>query len=303
MNEPFVSFITVNYNGLGDTIEMITSLKKIVKSVSYEIIVVDNASRKDEISPLKELFSDIICIKSEKNLGFAAGNNLGIDIAKGKYLFFINNDTYILDDNIKVLIDRLDSDDKIGGVSPKLLFHEPFNTIQFAGFTPFTKITLRNEIIGYCEPDDEKYNTPQITPYLHGAAMVIKKEVIEKVGKMPELFFLYYEEMDWCEMIKRAGYELWYEPKCVVYHKESRSTGKENSLKVYYHTRNRLLFAKRNLKHSYQVCSILYQLIIANSIHILKYIIRCRCDLAYAAMKGAIAFLDNKELIIKNQIK
>lgn len=303
MNEPLVSFITVNYNGLGDTIEMITSLKKIIKSVSYEIIVVDNASRKDEISSLKELFSDIICIKSEKNLGFAGGNNLGIDIAKGKYLFFINNDTYILDDNINYLIERLEFDKKIGGVSPKLLFHEPFNTIQFAGFTPFTKVTLRNEIIGYCEPDDEKFNTPQITPYLHGAAMVIKKEVIEKVGKMPELFFLYYEEMDWCEMIKRAGYELWYEPKCVVYHKESRSTGKENSLKVYYHTRNRLLFAKRNLKQNCQVCSILYQLIIANSIHILKYTIRGRYDLAYAAMKGAIAFLYNKELLTKNKIK
>lgn len=303
MNEPLVSFITVNYNGLGDTIEMITSLKKIIKSVSYEIIVIDNASRKDEISPLKEIFNDIICIKSEKNLGFTGGNNLGIDISNGKYLFFINNDTYFLDDNIKALIDRLDSDDNIGGVSPKLLFHEPFNTIQFAGFTPFSRITLRNEIIGYCEPDDEKYNTPQITPYLHGAAMIIKREVIEKVGKMPEIFFLYYEEMDWCETIKRSGYKLWYEPKCVVYHKESRSTGKENSLKTYYHTRNRLLFAKRNLKHNCMICSILYQLIIANSIHIIKYIIRCRYDLAYAAIKGAIAFLNNKELLIKNKIK
>lgn len=303
MNKPLVSFITVNYNGLGDTIEMITSLKKIIKSVSYEIIVVDNASRKDEISPLKEIFDDIICIKSEKNLGFAGGNNLGIDIAKGKYLFFINNDTYILDDNIKVLIDKLDSDNMIAGVSPKILFHEPFNTIQFAGFTPFSQVTLRNKIIGYCEPDDEKYNTPQITPYLHGAAMIIKKEVIEKVGKMPEIFFLYYEEMDWCEIIKRSGYKLWYEPKCVVYHKESRSTGKENSLKTYYHTRNRLLFAKRNLKQNCMTCSILYQLIIANSIHVIKYIIRFRYDLAYAAIKGAIAFLDNKELLIKNKIK
>lgn len=299
MNEILVSFITVNYNGLGDTIELITSLKKTIKSITYEIIVIDNASRKDEISPLKELFYDIdniYFIKSYTNLGFAGGNNLGIDVAKGKYLFFINNDTYILEDNISFLINRLESSEKIGGVSPKILFHDPFNTIQFAGFTPFTKYTIRNNIIGYGETDNIKFNSSSITPYVHGAAMMFKKEVIEKVGKMPEIFFLYYEEMDWCEIIKRAGYELWYEPKFVVYHKESRSTGKDSSKKTYYHTRNRLLFTWRNLEPSRRNISILYQLFIANILHILKYTITVKLKFASAIIKGALDFL-----IIKNK--
>lgn len=299
MNEILVSFITVNYNGLGDTIELITSLKKTIKSITYEIIVIDNASRKDEISPLKELFYDIdniYFIKSYTNLGFAGGNNLGIDVAKGKYLFFINNDTYILEDNISFLINRLESSEKIGGVSPKILFHDPFNTIQFAGFTPFTKYTIRNNIIGYGETDNIKFNSSSITPYVHGAAMMFKKEVIEKVGKMPEIFFLYYEEMDWCEIIKRAGYELWYEPKFVVYHKESRSTGKDSSKKTYYHTRNRLLFTWRNLEPSRRNISILYQLFVANILHILKYTITVKLKFASAIIKGALDFL-----IIKNK--
>lgn len=296
MNEVLVSFITVNYNGLGDTVELITSLKKTIKSITYEIIVIDNASRKDEISPLKELFDDIHFIKSYTNLGFAGGNNLGIDVAKGKYLFFINNDTYILEDNISFLIQRLESNNNIGGVSPKILFHDPFNTIQFAGFTPFTKYTIRNSIIGYCEPDNIKFNEAATTPYVHGAAMMFKREVIEKVGKMPEIFFLYYEEMDWCEIIKRAGYELWYEPKFVVYHKESRSTGKDSSKKTYYHTRNRLLFTWRNLEPSRRNISILYQLFIANTLHILKYTITGKLKFASAIIKGAIDFL-----IIKNK--
>ncbi|MFA6368144.1 MAG: glycosyltransferase family 2 protein [Bacteroidales bacterium] len=296
MNEIIISFITVNYNGLGDTIELITSLKKTIKSVSYEIIVVDNGSRKDEIGPLKELFDDVLFIKSNTNLGFAGGNNLAIDIAKGKYLFFINNDTYVLQDNICYLIDRFEKNEKIGGLSPKLLFHEPFNTIQFAGFTPFTKYTIRNSIIGYNKPDDKIFNTPSLTPYVHGAAMMFKKDVIEKVGKMPEIFFLYYEEMDWCEMIKRAGYELWYEPKFVVYHKESRSTGKDSSKKVYYHTRNRLLFTWRNIEFRRRNISILYQLLIANPIHILKYFFRGKFKFAKAIIKGALDFI-----IIKNK--
>lgn len=118
MNEIIISFITVNYNGLGDTIELITSIKDTIKSVSYEIIVVDNGSRKDEIHPMKDIFHDVHFIRNETNLGFAGGNNLGIDIAKGKYLFFINNDTYILKDNFQSIINRFESNDKIGGISP-----------------------------------------------------------------------------------------------------------------------------------------------------------------------------------------
>ncbi len=126
--------------------------------------------------------------------------------------------------------------------------------------------------------------------------MMFKKEVIEKVGKMPEIFFLYYEEMDWCEIIKRAGYELWYEPKFVVYHKESRSTGKDSSKKTYYHTRNRLLFTWRNLEPSRRNISILYQLFVANILHILKYTITVKLKFASAIIKGALDFL-----IIKNK--
>jgi len=294
MNDIIISFITVNYNGLGDTIELITSIRNTIKSTSYEIIVVDNGSRKDELTPLKDLFDDVHFIKSEKNLGFAGGNNLGVDIARGKYIFFINNDTYILEDSIKYITDRLESSDKIGGLSPKILFHEPFNTIQFAGFTPFSKYTIRNSIIGYSKPDNEEYNTAEKTPYIHGAAMIIKKEVIEKVGKMPEIYFLYYEEMDWCEMIKRAGYELWYEPKFIVYHKESRSTGKDSSRKIYYHTRNRLLFTWRNIEYKRRNISILYQLFIANPIHILKYFFRGKFKFSKAIINGALDFITIK---------
>lgn len=256
---PDISFITICYNGFKDTCELIESLHKKLKSVSYEIIVVDNASREDEAAKIRELYPTVVSIRSNENGGFSGGNNIGIRIAKGKYIFLINNDTYIESDEVACLVERLESRPEIGGVSPKIRFAFPPQHIQFAGFTPLTKVTLRNNMLGFDCPDDGSYDTPHPTPYLHGAAMIIKREVIEKVGMMPEIFFLYYEELDWSTSMTRAGYELWYEPRCTVFHKESQSTGQLSKLRTYFLTRNRLLYARRNMKGMERWMSVLYR--------------------------------------------
>ena len=199
-----ISFITICYNGFKDTCELIESLQEKLHSVTYEIIVVDNASHEDEAAKISRLYPSVIAIRSEVNRGFSGGNNIGICAARGKYLFFINNDTYIESDAISCLVERLESRPEIGGVSPKIRFAFPPQHIQFAGFTPLSRITLRNHMLGFGCPDDGKYDTPHPTPYLHGAAMMIKREVVEKAGMMPEIFFLYYEELDWSTSMVRA---------------------------------------------------------------------------------------------------
>ena len=153
-SSPDISFITICYNGFKDTCELIESLHKKLKSVSYEIIVVDNASREDEAAKIHELYPTVISIRSNENGGFSGGNNIGIRAAKGKYIFLINNDTYIESDEIAYLVERLESRPEIGGVSPKIRFAFPPQHIQFAGFTPLTKITLRNNMLGFDCPDD-----------------------------------------------------------------------------------------------------------------------------------------------------
>lgn len=100
-------------------------------------------------------------------------------------------------------------------------------------------------------------------PYLHGAAMLIKREVVNRVGPMPEIYFLYYEELDWCTAMTRAGYVLWYEPLCTVFHKESQSTGQQSPLRIFYLTRNRLLYSWRNFTGMRCSLSILYQMTVA----------------------------------------
>ena len=168
-NSPDISFITICYNGFKDTCELIESLHKKLKSVSYEIIVVDNASREDEAAKIHELYPTVISIRSNENGGFSGGNNIGIRAAKGKYIFLINNDTYIESDEIAYLVERLESRPEIGGVSPKIRFAFPPQHIQFAGFTPLTKITLRNNMLGFDCPDDGSYDTPHPTLSTRGS--------------------------------------------------------------------------------------------------------------------------------------
>ena len=289
--KPLISFITISYNGYKDTCELIESLQTNIRSVEYEIIVVDNASREDEAAKIQERYPTVISIRSNENKGFSGGNNIGIKAAKGKYLFFINNDTYLKSDQIGCLVERLESRPEIGGVSPKIRFAFPPQNVQFAGFTPLTSITLRNESIGFGCPDDEKFNAPHSTPYLHGAAMMIKREVIDKASMMPEIFFLYSEELDWSTSMTRAGYELWYEPRCTVFHKESQSTGQLSELRTYYLTRNRLLYAWRNLNGNNRILSVAYQMTVAVGKNGLSFLLKRRPDLLSATLKGVWAFI------------
>lgn len=261
-----------------------------------EVIVVDNASKQDEASIIQNKFPQVKVIRSEQNLGFAGGNNLGIKEAKGKYIFLVNNDTVFKDFNLQSLIDRLESSPQIGIICPKIRFAWGDNPIQFAGYTPLSKITIRNQAIGFGEEDNGQYNTAHLTPYAHGAAMLIKREAIEKVGLMPECYFLYYEELDWSMMFIRAGYEIWYEPACTIYHKESQSTGQNSPLRTYYITRNRFLLVKRNWHEIYKYLAYIYLTCLVAPRDIIKYLIKGRHDLSKAVLKGLVDFyFDQKQ--------
>ena len=286
-NECNLSIITINYNGIKETCELIESIPF---SDDLEVIVVDNASKEDEASIISERYPHVKVIRSNNNLGFAGGNNLGIKEAKGKYIFLINNDTILKDFNIEPLIRRLQSSDKIGIVCPKLRFTWGNNPIQFAGYTPLSPITVRNQAIGFGEEDHGQYDTPHKTPYAHGAAMMIKRDAIDRVGLMPECFFLYYEELDWSMMFTRAGYEIWYDPACTVYHKESQTTGQNSPLRTYYITRNRLLLVKRNYKGINKYLSYIYLIGLVATRDIIKYTFQGRLDLAKSVFRGIITF-------------
>lgn len=294
----FISIITVNYNGLQDTLALLESLYSVIRSVSFEVIVVDNGSVADESQIIKNRFPLCKCIRSEKNLGFAGGNNLGIIEASGDYLFFINNDTYIEEDNLDRLLATFSDHPDTGGVSPLIRFAFDNRDIQFAGYTPLSKITLRNALIGFGQQPSEHLLTPSYTPFLHGAAMIFRREVIDRAGMMPELYFLYYEELDWCAMITRTGYRLRYNPAMTVFHKESQSTGQQSALRTYYLTRNRMLYAWRNCGRYEKYLSLLYQTLLVMPRDITISLLKRRFDILKATLKGYAHFytIPNKKL-------
>jgi len=268
---PLVSVITVNYNQSQVTLDLLASLRKI----SYphiETIVVDNASPNDDPDLIKINFPEITLIKSKKNLGFAGGNNLGIEKSKGEYLLFINNDTEVPKGFIEPLVAFFQSHPDAGMVSPKIRYHHTPDMIQYAGYTEINPYTIRNHSIGYKEIDNCQYDIDRPTAYGHGAAMMVSRKVIEKVGMMPDIYFLYYEEIDWGWKIRKAGYQNYYVGNSVIFHKESISTGKNSPLKTYYMARNRILFTRRNIKGLQKWISLAYQILIAGTKNLLFHL-------------------------------
>jgi GT2 family glycosyltransferase len=287
-----VSIITINYNGLEDTCALIETIPF---NENMEVIVVDNASKNQEADTIAKRYPRVKVIRSERNLGFAGGNNLGIQAAQGKYLFLINNDTVLKDFNAQTLIVRMESSPSIGIVCPKIRFAWGSQPIQFAGYSKLSRTTVRNYANGFNEEDHGQYDTAHPTSYAHGAAMFIRRDAIEKVGLMPECYFLYYEELDWSMMFTRAGYQIWYEAKCTIYHKESQSTGQNSPLRTYYLTRNRLMLVQRNPLEFNKTLAYIYLIGFVGLRDILKHTLTGRIDLLKATLRALWHFIYKKQ--------
>ncbi len=292
---PCVSIITINYNQLKVTCELLDSLRKLTYP-DVEVIVVDNHSQENPRRLIEEKYPEVKVIISDKNLGFAGGNNLGIEASRGKYLLFLNNDTEVDAGFLEPLVSLFESTPKAGIASSKILYYNSGGTIQYAGSTRVDPFTGRSRRIGYMEKDNGQHNRLQETDLAHGAAMMVPRCVINEVGMMPAFFFLYYEEVDWCESIKKAGYKVYFVPDSKVYHKESMSIGKRSTLKTYYMTRNRLLYMRRNTSGFKKMTWMLFFLFFTIPKNTLTFTLRRDIEHAKAFWKGLLwnmTHLDN----------
>lgn len=242
-----ISIITVNYNQPEATIALLKSIDSYYAGANIEVILVDNGSKADCGLQFLGQRKDLVYIRSDVNLGFAGGNNLGIKQAKGDLLFLVNNDTEFTAGLLETLTASLSANAEIGIISPKILYFDEPDVIQYAGFSDMNYYTCRNQCIGQFEKDRGQYNNLLAeTGFAHGAAMMITRQALEAAGPMAENFFLYFEEMDWCERIRKAGFKVYVDTRAIIYHKESLSVGKNSALKEYFMNRNRILFIRRN---------------------------------------------------------
>ena len=272
MTAPLVSIITVNYNQTAVTSEFLQSLSLLTYS-NYEVIVVDNASSQPSAS-LKGNFPTIIHITSPKNLGFAGGNNIGLLYAKGEYVFFINNDTTVTPDVLNVLVNYIQQNERCGIVCPKIKYQSQPDIIQYAGAIGLHPITCRSHGIGYLQKDDGRYDDSRKTDLPNGAAMLVPMRLIKQLGTMSEMFFLYYEELDWAARFHKAGYEIHYVGSACIFHKESISTGKNSPFKTFYLYRNRLLYIRRNSKGWQRLVSSMFFTFLSSPAHIIKHLLK-----------------------------
>ncbi len=288
LSSPLFSFLTVNYRQPEVTQELIRSLEKLSYS-NWELVVVNNDDASNaELAQALGKKERITYLESGKNLGFAGGNNVGLPHCRGEYVFFINNDTEVPEDLLEKSLSVIRQYPDFGMMSPKIKFFHEDNLIQYAGATPMSVVTIRNAGIGAGEKDTGQYDDVRETAFIHGAAMIVPQKVICEVGPMYADFFLYYEELDWSARVARAGYKIMYNGMATVYHKESVSTGVNSPLKIYYLTRNRLLFARRNYPAWRVFLAWIYFSFIAVPKNVLSWLLKGRKDLAHAFWRGYI---------------
>lgn len=246
--KPKVFIIIINFNGQADTRECLTSLAKL-DYPDFEVVVVDNASREKFSLVGLDLDLKIKLIQNSENLGFSGGNNLGIKYAlqnNADYILLLNNDTAISPDFLTKLVEAGETSQKFGILGSKIYFYHQPDKLWFAGGR-INWLYTRGWMRGYGEIDRGQYDQPAVQPtdYITGCCLLIKKEAIDRVGLMPEEYFLYYEDTDWSLAIQGAGYQCVFVPSAKIWHKGSKSTGQESDPYIYYHLRNGLILAKK----------------------------------------------------------
>lgn len=250
----------VNWNGKDDTVVALDSLKKMDKrGHDVSVIVVDNGSTNDSVSVITKAHPWATLIETGKNLGFTGGNNIGMKRAMkdgANFVWLLNNDI-IAHKNALSILDVFDKNN-IGLAGSKIYFapgkeyHKDRYTKSdrgkvfwyAGGLVDWNNMYASHR--GVDEVDNGQYDKVEETPFITGCSMMIKREVIEKIGYLDDKFYLYLEDLDYCLRAKKADFTLMYVPTSIIWHVNAGSSGGAgNSLHEYYLTRNRLVIGMR----------------------------------------------------------
>lgn len=245
MTKPVVSIIIVNRNGEKYLHTCLHSLLR-VKNLDYELILVDNNSTDRSQTIVTELFHDAVVISNTANKGYALPNNQGADRAKGKYLLFLNNDTEVTPGFLRILVDEMEADNKLGVCQPKILLLRDRRRLDAIG----SYLTASGFLYhwGFHKLDTEYYakSRTMLTP--RGACMLIRKNIFVKAGGFDADYFAYFEETDLCWRIWLMGYTVKYIPEAIVYHERGgTSISMQSSLIQYHSFKNRICTLLKNL--------------------------------------------------------
>jgi hypothetical protein len=289
---PSVFIIIVNWNGYNDTLECVESLYKI-NYKNYKVILIDNGSDTNEVDNICKRFPLSVVIRSKENLGFSGGNNLGIEysIKSGaEYVLLLNNDTVVEVDFLNNLVENIIKNDQVGIAVPKINFYSNRNIIWYAGGA-ISKLRGSGFTTGFGEQDSKYFENKYVT-FATGCCLLVRTDVIKKIGLMDEKYFLYLEDLDYCLRNILAGYKILFVAQSKIYHKASISTKRYNVLlPLYYVTRNRFYFiSKFYKKYFYFIFIVITAIFIFKSI---IWLITDRRKKIKVVKKAFKDFLDN----------
>lgn len=249
-----LSIIIISFNTKDLLKTCIKSIYETTKNLNYEIIVVDNASSDGSPEAIEKAFNGVTVIKNNENLGFAKANNQAIKVARGKYLLLLNSDTILKEGTIENMVQFIDKHPNAAAVGPKVLNVD--GTLQFKGFS-FPSITSSLLILFGAERIFSKRllyklftkfywddNSIVRVDFMPGCCLLIRKDIIDKIGFLPEEYFMYFEEAEWCYIARKNGYEVWYLPTSEIIHIGSASS---NTKKEKLLLKSMILFYKRNI--------------------------------------------------------
>lgn len=228
---PDISIVIVNWNTRELTLACLESLCAALEAYRSEVWVVDNASHDGSVAAIRAAYPQVKLIENNQNVGFAAANNQALQQANGRYLFLLNSDTLCKAGALSRLIHYADQHPQIAMLGPKLLNADGSFQPSFADFPNFANELLSVSGIGarifgagYPGYAEQHAQQARRVDYLAGAAMLLRREWIERVGLMDEAYFMYSEETDWCYRIQQAGGQIWYLPDAQITHLGGQST-------------------------------------------------------------------------------
>ncbi|MCU1255204.1 MAG: putative glycosyltransferase (family 2) [Candidatus Angelobacter sp.] len=249
-SEPRVSIVILNWNSYDVTLDCLLSLRKIDYG-NFEVVLVDNGSVDDSPAKLLQNAPEIRLIRNETNLGFAGGCNVGMRDALRRgtdYVLLLNNDTIVAPDFLSQLVSVAESDAKIGAVSPKILFFDHPDRLNYAG-GEHRRWRLFPKMIGLRHLDDGRFDKIREVSFLTGCAFLIKADVVRRIGLLEEVYFHFYEDIEWSLRALKAGYKEMYVPTAVIWHKEHYVTNKNqgNGFIEFYLARNSIIFVRKHV--------------------------------------------------------
>jgi GT2 family glycosyltransferase len=246
---PLVISVVLSWNGVHDTLACLESLGD-SKWTNHEVIVVDNGSTDGTSDAVSKRFPDVEIIRSDRNLGFAGGNNLGIRRAlamNAEYVFVLNNDTMVPSGCLPRLVTTAEQLRDLGALCPLLTFANPRDLIWYAGASFDPAKGRSGRMLGYRATDTGQYAGIYETDRAVGAAMLVPADVLRRVGLLNEALFLQYEDVDWSLRMRAAGLRIYVNADARVEHKVSVASGGEYSPTVaYYEMRNHLAVCEQH---------------------------------------------------------